>query len=488
MKPCIKKLLGGLSLACVLLTSSCNDEGQTNFEGQTLPENVPVTIYEDFQRSFPEATSVSWSVSEGYAVATFMNVETRSEAGKTSVWYALKDAKKKMQCRTIAFEALPEAVKTAFRNSEYADWTPEATANLLTRYAAGTVETIYVLRAKDASDHTASGEVTLYYTEDGVLVKLTAEVVYDENYRDLEADYRDWLPQSPSDAVAAYISDHYPQAAYLYVYAGREVTKVKILDGRKARLLLFDAAGEWLSTCTQLHVADLPEAVLSAFRTSEYANCRIEQVEEWLTATEGNYYLLTVKDASGHKQEIRIGEGGSQEGDEETPEQPGDNDNDGENNDNNEGDNNEEGDNKGDNNQPDNKDIYLKKTEIDAFLQQRYPDATVTDRDYDEKGLEVELSYNGAKIKVQFELHTQGYVWTGSEWDLDYRQPSVVPAPIRETLDRQYADYQLYFLKYHEMAHGDNYYMAGLKSAHLKREMKVKLDAAGNVLAEYGKH
>lgn len=490
MKSCIKKILGGMSLTCILVMSSCGDDGQTNFESPALPENVPMSVYEDFQKDFPEATSVEWSVSEGYAVATFTAAETRSHAGKTSVWYALKDAKKKMMCRTIASGALPEAVRTAFQSSEYAAWNLEETATLLTRYAAGTVETIYALEAREASGNAARSEVTLYYTASGVLVKLTAEVLYDEDYRDLERDFRDWLPQAPSDRVASFINQTYPQASYLYIYTGHEVTKVKILDGHQARLLLFDAAGNWISSQTGLHANELPEAVLTAFRAN-YADCRIDDAKECLTAAEGDYYLLTIKDVEGEKHEIRIQKDGTLKGDGNTdlPGNEGDEENgqEGETPEPDNGDTPDGDETQGDNNGGNDYGTYLKKTEIEGYLQQRYPNATITDRDYDEKGLEVELACNIGKIKVRFDLRSQGYVWTSSEWDLDYRQPSVTPTAIQETLNRSYANYQLYFLKYHELASGETYYMAGLKSALLKREMKVKLDAEGNVLAEYEK-
>ncbi len=454
MKSCIKKILGGMSLTCILLMSSCNDDVQLVAGDEALPENVPALVYENFRSSFPEAADVTWAVDGEYAVATFTAVNTRSASGKTSVWYGLKDAKKKMQVQTVGFEMLPEAVRNAFAGSEYAEWTPQPAAGLLTRYATGTVESIYVLRATGASEGAAAKEATLYYTADGVLVKSSVETVYDESYRDLNADYRDWLPQTPPDYVAAFVNSNYPEAAYLYIYVGREVTKVKILDGRKARQLLFDASGNWLSTQTQLHAEDLPDAVLAAFRSSDYADCRIDHAEEYQTADGTHYYLLTVKDCSGKKHEIRI---------------DGDGTSGGEGND---------GTGTG----------YLAKSEIDAFILQRYPTAVITDRDYDDNGLEVELSYNGTKITVVFDLFPQGYVWTGSEWDLDIRSASAIPAPIRKTIDESYAGYQLYFLTYFETASGSNYYEAGLKSAKLKLDIKVKMDEQGNVLAEYGKH
>lgn len=487
MQSCIKNILGGMSMAFLLAVSACSDDSQATFENEILPEGVPASVYDNFRQSFPEATDASWTVSDGYAIVTFSMAETRSKAGKATVWYELKDGRKKMHCRTIGFDALPEAVRNAFADSEYAAWNTEEEACLLTRYADGTVETIYVVRARNNEGNEAR-EATLYYTAEGLLVKLTVEVIYDENYRNLDADYSEWLPQTPPDAVAAFISSNYPQAQYLHIHVGKEFTKVKILDRWQARMLLFDAEGNWISTETQLHVNELPEAVLSAFHASAYAAFRIDDAKECQTAADGHYYLLTIKDFSGKKQEIRIFEDGTLEGEgnENTPSAPeeGD-DHKGEGN-KGEGDGNE-GNGEGNGNEPGDNGTFLSKTEINDFIAQRYPGASITDRDYDEKGVEIELSYNGAKIKVRFELHPQGYLWMDSEWDLDLHQSSAIPTAIQETIARSYSDFLLYFLKYTETAQGEEYYMAGLKSASLRKDIKVKMDVQGNVLAEYGK-
>ncbi|MDE6375317.1 MAG: PepSY-like domain-containing protein [Alistipes sp.] len=462
MKSWIVKILGAMSLTCLLAAAACSSDDGPAVESGALPEDVPASVYEDFRVSFPNAENVRWSVADGYAVVTFTRPETRSAAGETSVWYELKDAQKKMQCRTIAFEALPEAVRAAFAESEYGADAADATAGLLIRYTAGTVENIYVLRVTTTGDSAETTKTTLYYTVDGVLVKLTAEVVYDGSYADLDPDYRDWLPRTSPEGVAEFVSRNYPRAEYLYIYEGRELTKVKILDGRQARLLLFDAAGNWLSTQTQLHADELPEEILAAFRASDYADRRIDSVEEYLTADDEHYYVLTVKDRSG-KQEIRINEDGMLDdgGDWNTPGRPGD----------------------GEQDAPAG---GLSEAEVDAFIRERYPEATVVSRSQDDKELEVKLSANGAKIEVRFELRSQGYLWTESEWDLEIRDAAAVPAPVQATIDASYAGYRLTFLKYVESASGENYYEAGLKSEHLKQTVKVKMDEQGGVLAEYG--
>lgn len=59
MKSCIKKILGGMSLTCILVMSSCNDDAQLVVGDEALPENVPASVYENFRSSFPEAVDVT---------------------------------------------------------------------------------------------------------------------------------------------------------------------------------------------------------------------------------------------------------------------------------------------------------------------------------------------------------------------------------------------------------------------------------------------
>lgn len=465
MESWINQIIGAMLLTCILMMSSCNDDGQhiEIADNRTFPDNVPETIYNDFQQDFPEATEVSWIVDNEYAIASFTIAESQSTLiGIHLLWYELKNAQKKMQSHTISFYDLPEAVKIAFSDSEYAEWKTKVTAEILTRYTTGTVESIYIVRATDTNENTGVREVTLYYTSTGVLVKMSINVIYDETYRDWESEYRVWLPQTPPDYVSNFVNNCYPQASYIYISVRNNITKLKILDGRQARLLLFDTSGNWLSTHTQLHPNELPEAVITAFYSSVYTDNQIENATEYLTSDNEHYFLLTIKDYSDKKLEIRINANGiiTDIGN------SGDNDDDG---------------------KMDDGIIYLSKTDVDASILQRYPNATVTDKKYDDNSLEIQLFYNEGKIKIQFELHPQGYVWIKSEWDLDIRLTSAIPTSILNTIETSYVNYQIYFLKYIEEASGGNYYEIGMKSTLLRQDIKVKLDEHGNILAEYGK-
>lgn len=66
-------------------------------------------------------------------------------------------------------------------------------------------------------DGTVSTAVRLYYTEEGTLVKLSSETIYDEYFTGTEdiSEFREWLPQPPADFVKAYVDISYPRARYL---------------------------------------------------------------------------------------------------------------------------------------------------------------------------------------------------------------------------------------------------------------------------------
>ncbi|MGM9804637.1 MAG: PepSY-like domain-containing protein [Muribaculaceae bacterium] len=451
----IYKMVGGLALTSTMLLAACSNNDDDYLNSQvTLPDAVTTEVYAEFQNNYPGAANVSWSASDGYAIADFYFTATRSNSNcSTTAWYKLTDGKRKMQCQDISFSELPEAVRTAFAESDYASWTVDERAHMLTRYVDDTVTTIYIVRATTMGDDDATQEVSIFYTEDGVAVKLTIEVVYDNNYSDADKRYHDWLPQEPAASITDYINANYPNAKYIHVYQSSEGTKVKILVDHSTVMLRFDAEENWISSETQLRTSELPETVTAAINASQYAGATIVDAVKMETAANGTYYMITLKGRYGKKVTVRVDSDGTISSD--------DNDDD------------DKDDNKG----------CVTDNEIAAFVQSRYPGAVINHRDGNDKNLELEITYNGIKITLTFSRTTEGYQWTCSEWDLNYRQTESYPEEIQATINTQYAEYELYYISYIETPEGD-YYEVGLKKS--KKSIKVKMDAQGNVLAEYG--
>lgn len=386
------KILKLTALLFVISFGSCSNDMQPVTDVDT-PEDVPAGIYADFSRSYPNAIDVTWSLSDEYAVASFITNVSRAESARHSTaWYTLSDHQKKMHTTPILFAALPSVVTTAFYSGEYATLNPDEYAHAITRYVNNNEERIYKIQAKGALENTVSTAVKLYYTEEGIRVKLSSEVIYDESFADDEDldDFRDWLPQNPAGFVSAYIDTYYPGARYLHIYEGPDFTKVKILDRHIVRLLLFDADGVWMSTATEIGTKDIPAEILAVFNASEFAEWHISKAVEYLTSSDAHYYLLSLEKGK-NKAELRIEADGTvtenpdTSSDAVTPGTPSDGT------------------------------AFLAKAEIESFILAKYPGASVLKYDYDDDDAEVEIIYDGHKIKVEFELYAQGYLWNQSK-------------------------------------------------------------------------
>ncbi|MGN1266053.1 MAG: PepSY-like domain-containing protein [Muribaculaceae bacterium] len=460
MKKLRRFIMMCLPLAALVAVSSCSEDEPVNDATETAINDVPAQIVADFQTSYPNARSVDWSVDSLYASASFDN-GNNGESQPTTVWYELLSKIKSMQATTIAYEELPEAVKTAFESSYYGSWTHANDAAVLNRYNSDTTVDIYAISAigsfeSDDKTYTAY----LFYTADGLLVKLTIDELTSDmgNGEKHKSHYQEWLMVKMPSYVKDYVSSNYPNASYLHIDKDKDQVVVKILDRRVVRAIFFDNEGNWIATHTTLKIENLPEAVRSAIEQINNFNHKPENAEECITAEGEHYYIVTLKDKSGKKVEVRIDEDGTilNGNDIDNPGNGGGN-------------------------------ACADRAEVETYIQNRYPGATIKDWDSDDKQLEVEIEYNSVKIDVVFDKTAEGYVWVSSEWDLDYRQESAVPEAIQQAISANYADYQIYYIAYIESAADGNYYEVGLKSSKHNGDIKVKFDAEGNVIAEYGK-
>lgn len=447
MKFLKRTFMGLLPLACILLvaTACSNDETELNADGEALTEeSIPADIYAAFSRMYTGAENVNWSVSGSYAVATF---SLASEA-KHTAWFGLSDKTCKMDKKSIAYAEAPTGVRNAFEDSEYATWQLSEKVDVVTRYVSGNVQAIYVVTATTSVDGERT-KVCLYYTEEGVLVKKVSTVVYVSD-GDEDNDYSDLLPQTPVSSIVSFVSTHYPNARYICIYHKSQQTIVKLLDGRLVREVVFGADGNWLYTETELKQAQAPEAVIETWKTSEYADCKLEKIKEYATAEEGTYYLLELKDRAKGDITLRIEADGTLAGVDADVDADDDNTTSG---------------------------------DIETFIAQHYPGAVVLKRDADDKKVEIEISYKGIKINLTFNWPSQA--WVESEWKLDWSTKTNVPAAVSATIAESYAAYNVDYITYNEKAEADSWYEVGLHSSKLKKGMTVLIAADGKVIAEY---
>lgn len=111
---------------------------------------------------YPDAVNVKWTSKNGYDVAKFNRVATRSAntGYDFSVWFN-RSGQWCMTESEISYNELPEAVKTAFQASEYADWKVDD----IDKLERNGMETFYVIEVETRSGNIEK-EADLYYSEE----------------------------------------------------------------------------------------------------------------------------------------------------------------------------------------------------------------------------------------------------------------------------------------------------------------------------------
>ncbi|MGN1225650.1 MAG: hypothetical protein ACI4TL_00265, partial [Candidatus Cryptobacteroides sp.] len=100
-----------------MASCSINDSEMGAVGVEDVSEVVSPAIVENFNALFPDATDVSWDATTDYAVASFTLDLT---ASRCKAWFDFADNECKMDMKGSDYDTLPDAVKAAFENSEYA--------------------------------------------------------------------------------------------------------------------------------------------------------------------------------------------------------------------------------------------------------------------------------------------------------------------------------------------------------------------------------
>ena len=410
-----------MMLTCAtLLGTSCQDDNAATPDGTVDKASKEETLY----KLYPDASNVTWSVKGNYAVADFSADTSRYTAWLDNAgnWYMTES--------DMLFEQLPQAVKDAFKNSEYATWTVDDVDKI---FREG-VETVYVIEAEGMQNGVKT-EIDLYYSEDGVLVKSVIDA-------DDADDYSDFIPAPSAGSIEESIAEKYPRARIVDIDSENGMTEVEILDGRVCRELLFNTSNEWVHTKTEITLADVPTQVMEAFKASSYANYYIDDIDYYETPTE-NYYRFDLKSAAG---DVKINIGADGKMTEPSP-QPGI------------GENQENG--------------GMLDAAVKNFILEKYPTAQVVEYDYDDGLLEVEIWHENKEKNVYFNGAKD---WVRTEWDITRNE---LPTAVTSTIETQYAGFSIDDIEYIQTPTGD-YYRIELERGDNERELRI--DAAGKIL------
>lgn len=379
---------------------------------------------------YPSATNVAWQTKGNYVVASFSLPASRAEAGNDLAAWFDNGGAWYMTETDIPFTVLPQAVRTAFNASEYAaaPWTVDD-VDMLEREG---VETIYVIEA-EKRENGIETEVDLYYSADGVLVKMLTDSAPDY-------DYGDYIPSRPATGIEEYIRTNYPGARITEIDYEHGMTEVEIIDSRTPRELLFDGSGAWVYTKTEVRRSDVPQTVIQALENGEYAAYRIDDIDHYKTP-DREFYRFDLESAQGDAK-VDIALDGTL-----TLKQP---------------------------DAPGQGNGQLVDAAISEFIASKYPGAQIFEQDYDDGLLEVEIWHEGREKEVYFNGRS---AWVRTAWDIRRSElPQAVTAAIAAS---EWAAFSIDDIEYVQTPTAD-YYLVELERG--EREIELRIDAGGTIL------
>lgn len=269
-----------LFITCVLCTLStlCScDKEENGYLTNDAVRNTLKTLY-------PSAKDISWETKYGYIIADFDAPSSQNPSGRDvehTAWFD-RDGRWHMTETDISVSSLPEAVKTAYQQSEYADWIIDD-VDMIERE---NFETVYVIEAeKYSAGHDT--DVDLYYSADGILIKALTNAAPDNDYGNL-------ITPSPDESLKAFIENRYPGARILEIDIESRRTEVEIIDGNVCREVIFDASNSWIRTETETTLRNIPATVQQALNNSMYAGYHIDDIYLIETA-ESEYFLFELE-------------------------------------------------------------------------------------------------------------------------------------------------------------------------------------------------
>ena len=386
-----------LSLCHILLTgsfvlmTSCNDND--DLHSNPVPENIPEKVILEFNAKYPNATNVTWSTKDTYAVANFYLPSTRTESHEpnNTAWFNMA-GHWNMTETEISYQQLPEAVKTAFEASPYASWRMDNEIDKLQR--SDNNETLYIIEVSQKEGNVET-EVDLYYTEEGILVK---EIINAE----ADNDYHEYLPQQPEGNIQTWLDQNFPNVRIVDYDCEQNGTEVEIIANGLKHEILFDNQQQWVYTKTEYERRDwtqIPTSILNHLRTSPYytSDNAIDDVEKYTTRDNGTYYCFELKTTYDDDVKVYVNETG-------IISRP------------------QNGSDGGNSNVP-------VEDELQNFIDQKYPDAIILEKDYDHGYLEIDILHDGIEKEIKFNGQNQ---WVRTEWEV--RQ---LPDAVKNTITAQ---------------------------------------------------
>lgn len=384
------KLTTAALLCGIFVFTSCDKHNNGN--------NIDNAVYAAFEREFPGATDVSWSTNGNYAVVSFdWNGSRSGNYTDYTAWFEKNTAKFMMHEHDMSFSSIPQTVKTAFEESSYSKspWMHEGEVDVIVKNDEGL--TLYVIEVEKEENGTET-EADLYYSEDGVLVKEVIDA-------DKNQDFTQLLPTQPANDVYSWVESKYPGAVIVDIDHEDECIEVEfILENIKHDAML-TSANKWIYTKKDYNrnSSKLPAEALNFIQTN-YPNYGIEDIEYYETASKGNFYSVEIEGSHDNDIELYF-------------------------------------DTKG--NKMESKPDFSDETgggistdsSIQNLIDERYPGAIITDKDYDDGLTEIEIRHDGIEKDVYFNGKNE---WVRTEYEIKYNS---LPEVVKSYISSNYRDY-----------------------------------------------
>lgn len=241
-----------------------------------------------FEQKYPNATQMEWEKKNNYLVADFVDNQLDGEAwfDAAGQWYMTKT-------ELVHLGQLPEAVQRAFKSSEYASWRVDD----IDRLERNGNETVYVIEVENARQ-----EYELYYSADGILIKVQADLDYD--------DYEHFLPETSaaSEQIRQFIQKKYPASRIIEIENEYNGIEVDIIHENRSKEVVFDNAGKWLNTHYDVYPGEVEPAVMATVTSQYPAPWYIDDIERYETPNQ-TYYLFELENGY-MEREIKIDQTG----------------------------------------------------------------------------------------------------------------------------------------------------------------------------------
>lgn len=241
---------------------SCDDDDDKGIA-------VSAELQNAFSDKYPDTRVMKWETEGGHYVAEFYNDRYEADA-----WFT-PDGVWQMTETDLPYNVLPAAVRNAFQSSQYAQWRVED-VDMVERRA---METVYVIEVESGNQ-----EIDLHYNVDGILVKEVS---------DMGGGAGNYLPSELTDAMRAFIEEHYPGASIIETDLEPNWMEVDIIHDRTAKEVRFTTTGEWISTSWDVRLTDVPQVVKDAAQAA-YPGFRMDDAD-YVQTPAGDYYLIELE-------------------------------------------------------------------------------------------------------------------------------------------------------------------------------------------------